>query len=72
MTARDGDVKKLTLLKVVMQLNENYTFEGAADCCGQDLESARCASCLQKCPGTGFRNFSWGRKTGKFLETNYH
>ncbi|GFS83913.1 hypothetical protein TNCV_2363481 [Trichonephila clavipes] len=27
-----------------MRLNENYTFEGAADRCGQDLASFRCVS----------------------------
>ncbi|GFU86478.1 hypothetical protein TNCV_1418301 [Trichonephila clavipes] len=45
-----------------MRLNENYTFEGAADCCGQDLASVRCVSSLQNCPGTGFKSFRWGRE----------
>ncbi|GFV88960.1 hypothetical protein TNCV_442251 [Trichonephila clavipes] len=47
---------------VVMWLNENYTFEGAADRCGQDLASVRCVFSLQNCPGTGFQSFRWGRK----------
>ncbi|GFU80039.1 hypothetical protein TNCV_579191 [Trichonephila clavipes] len=49
-----------------MRLNENYTFEGAADRCGQDLASVRCVSSLQNSPGTRFKSFSWGRKAGKY------
>ncbi|GFX07984.1 hypothetical protein TNCV_1236651 [Trichonephila clavipes] len=36
-----------------MRLNENYTFEGAADWCGQDLASVRCVSSLQNVPVRG-------------------
>ncbi|GFT61088.1 hypothetical protein TNCV_4558221 [Trichonephila clavipes] len=43
-----------------MRLNENYTFEGAADWCGQDLASVRCVSSLQNCPSTGFQKVSVG------------
>ncbi|GFT61091.1 hypothetical protein TNCV_4558251 [Trichonephila clavipes] len=43
-----------------MRLNENYTFEGAADWCGQDLASVRCVSSLQNWPGTGFQKVSVG------------
>ncbi|GFV16623.1 putative DD41D transposase [Trichonephila clavipes] len=32
----------------MMRLNENYTFEGAADRCGQDLASFRCVSVYRK------------------------
>ncbi|GFX76771.1 uncharacterized protein LOC106175700 [Trichonephila clavipes] len=33
-----------------MRLNENYTFEGAADRCGQDLASFRCVSVFRMSP----------------------
>ncbi|GFW64447.1 hypothetical protein TNCV_812821 [Trichonephila clavipes] len=42
-----------------MRLNENYTFEGAADRCGQDLASFRCVSVYRR-PRTGSKKFPLG------------
>ncbi|GFW03633.1 hypothetical protein TNCV_3988521 [Trichonephila clavipes] len=43
-----------------MRLNENYTLEGAADLCEQDLASVRCVSVLQRSPRTGSKKVSVG------------
>ncbi|GFW26752.1 hypothetical protein TNCV_2851421 [Trichonephila clavipes] len=52
-----------------MRLNENYTFEGAADRCGQDLASFRCVSVYRMSPYRVPKSFSWGRKSGKISRT---
>ncbi|GFV68971.1 transposable element Tcb2 transposase [Trichonephila clavipes] len=49
-----------------MRLNENYTFEGAADRCGQDLASFRCVSVYRMSRYGVPKSFRWGRKAGKF------
>ncbi|GFT66481.1 hypothetical protein TNCV_2966751 [Trichonephila clavipes] len=43
-----------------MWLNENYTLEGAADRCGQDLASFRCVSVFEKVPVPVPKNFRFG------------
>ncbi|GFT28902.1 transcriptional adapter 3 [Trichonephila clavipes] len=48
-----------------MRLNENYTFEGAADRCGQDLASFRCVSVFRMSRYGVPKSFRWGRKAGK-------
>ncbi|GFX79893.1 hypothetical protein TNCV_557921 [Trichonephila clavipes] len=47
-----------------MRLNENYTFEGAADRCGQDLASFRCVSVYRISRYGVPKSFRWGRKAG--------
>ncbi|GFV98016.1 hypothetical protein TNCV_4447771 [Trichonephila clavipes] len=54
-----------------MRLNENYTFEGAADGCGQDLASFRCVSVFRKVPVPVPKSFRWGRKAGKSRALSY-
>ncbi|GFV12059.1 hypothetical protein TNCV_669901 [Trichonephila clavipes] len=43
-----------------MRLNENYTFEGAADRCGQDLASFRCVSVFRMSRYGVPKSFRWG------------
>ncbi|GFU77413.1 hypothetical protein TNCV_3497871 [Trichonephila clavipes] len=45
---------------VIMRLNENYTLEGAADRCEQDLASVRCVSVYSKVPVPGSKKFQLG------------
>ncbi|GFS63738.1 uncharacterized protein TNCV_1127771 [Trichonephila clavipes] len=47
-----------------MRLNENYTFEGAEDRCGQDLGSFRCVSVFRMSRYGVAKSFRWGRKAG--------
>ncbi|GFT53273.1 hypothetical protein TNCV_4233671 [Trichonephila clavipes] len=51
-----------------MRLNENYTFEGAADRCGQDLASFRCVSVYRMSPYR-FQKFPLGLESGKISRT---
>ncbi|GFV08936.1 integrase catalytic domain-containing protein [Trichonephila clavipes] len=69
-----------------MRLNENYTFEGAADRCGQDLASFRCVSVYRMSRYGVPNSFRWDRidmllgaeifyellKPGKFYCDNSH
>ncbi|GFX70900.1 integrase catalytic domain-containing protein [Trichonephila clavipes] len=55
-----------------MRLNENYTFEGAADRCGQDLASFRCVSVYRMSRYGVPKSFRWGRKAGKSRALSYN
>ncbi|GFW45782.1 general transcription factor II-I repeat domain-containing protein 2A [Trichonephila clavipes] len=53
-----------------MRLNENYTFEGAADRCGQDLASFRCVSVYRIVPvPVPKKKFPLGLESGKISRT---